>query len=433
MNNPELKPNAAKSEGPPGSVSGPSAPAKRPRWALAFIVCLALAVIALLLLHHGPAAQANRAKAGATLPAVQVPAAVVQKGDMGVYLDALIGTVIPVYTAQVKSRVDGQLMSVSYVEGQMVREGDPLVEIDPRPYQAQLTQAEGQLARDQALLTNAWLDLDRYQKSYSEAEKSIPKQQLDTQKATVHQYEGIVKLDQGQVDNAKLQVTYSHINAPISGRVGFRLVDPGNIVHATDTNPLAVITQLQPITVVFSVRQDDLPQVLEPLRQGQKLSVEAYDRDQKKKIATGTVLTPDNQVDVGTGTFKIKAMFTNEDNCLFPNQFVRVRLILRTEHDATLVRTEAIQRNPQGPFVYVIQTNQTVTMRPVSLGAANETMTAVGGVEPGEVIATDNFNRLMEGAKVAVSKPAEPSKPGSGKSAKLALEMPRDSQGQKPK
>jgi multidrug efflux system membrane fusion protein len=289
-------------------------------------------------------------------------------------------------------------MNVNYVEGQMVHAGDSLLEIDPRPYQAQLTQAEGQLARDKALLENARVDLDRYQIAYSK--NAIPKQQLDTQVATVHQYEGTVRLDEGQVDNARLQVTYSHITAPISGRVGLRLVDPGNIVHATDANPLAVITQLQPITVIFSVAEDYLPQIQQQLLHGQKLVVEAYDRTQQRKLATGTLLTLDNQIDTTTGTVKLKALFPNEDSSLFPNQFVNARLLVSTEHEATLVPTAAIQRNAQGAFVYLVQTNQTVAMRSVSVGTADAGVTAVEGLEPGEVIAADNFNRLQEGAKV---------------------------------
>jgi len=270
--------------------------------------------------------------------------------------------------------------------------------VDPRPFEAMLTQVEGQLARDQALLENAKLDLDRYQSAF--AKNAIPKQQLDTQVATVHQYEGTVKLDQGQVDNARVQLLYCDITAPISGRVGLRLVDPGNIVHATDANPLAVITQLQPITIVFSVAEDYLPDIQQQLREGQKLTVEAYDRAQQHKLATGTLLTIDNQIDATTGTVKLKALFPNEDDALFPNQFVNARLLIKTEHDATLVPTTALQRNAQGPFVYVLQPDQTVAMKMLSVGASDGTVTAVEGLEPGAVIAADNFNRLQEGAKV---------------------------------
>ena len=358
---------------------------------------------------------------GAGMPAPVVGTVAARKGDIGVYVSAL-GMVTPLATVLIKSRVDGQLMSVNYTEGQMIKAGEALVEIDPRPYQAQLTQAEGQLARDKALLENANVDLDRYEIAYRS--NAIPKQQLDTQAATVHQYEGSVKLDQGQVDSAKLQITYAHINAPISGRVGLRLVDSGNIVHATDTNPLAVITQLQPITVLFGVPEDDVPAIQQQLSQGQKLPVEAYDRAQVKKLATGTLLTTDNQIDVNTGTLKLKAVFTNEDLALFPNQFVNVRLLVTTKRGATLVPMTAIQHNAQTAFVYVVQTNQTIALRPVTVGTSDEAVAAIEGVEPGEVIVADNFNRLIEGMKVEVRKPGEEGKPGRRKPADLAAESP---------
>ena len=344
-----------------------------------------------------------------------------RKGDISKYVER-IGNVTPVYTVQVKSRVDGQLMSVNYVEGQMVHEGDSLVEIDPRPYQAQLTQAEGQLIRDQALLENAHVDLERYQTAYRS--NAIPEQQLATQVATVHQYEGTVKLDQGQVDAAKVQVIYCHITAPISGHVGLRLVDPGNIVHATDTNPLAVIAQLQPITVTFSPEEDALPEIQKELSQGQKLVVEAYDRTQQEKLATGTLLAMDNQIDPTTGTLKLRAIFTNEDNSLVPSQFVNVKLLVRTEHGATLVPTAAIQHNAQGAFVYVVQTNQTVAMRTVTVGLTDTdaNVTAVGGLEPGEIIAADNFNRLQEGIKVTLRSSTEEPKRGGGNARSAATE-----------
>ena len=390
---------------------------KQRHWGWLIFVCLlGLGGLALLLTNRQQAATATGARPASAPPVAQVTMSVVKTGDIGTYVNAL-GAVTPVYTVMVKSRVDGQLMSVNYVEGQMVKAGDSLVEIDPRPYQAQLAQAEGQLARDQALLENASVDLERYQIAYRS--NAIPKQQLDTQVATVHQYEGTVKLDQGQVDNARLQITYSHITAPISGRVGLRLVDPGNIVHATDANPLAVITQLQPITVIFSVAEDYLPEIQRQLSQDQKLVVEAYDRTQTNKLATGTLLTMDNQIDTTTGTIKLKAVFPNEDSSLFPNQFVNARLLVSTAHNATLVPVAAIQRNAQGAFVYVVQTNQTVTMRPVTEGTIDSAVAAVRGVEPGEVIATDNFNRLMDGMKVAPRKPEEPG-PRGGKATNMA-------------
>ena len=286
----------------------------------------------------------------------------------------------------------------------MVHEGDLLAEIDPRPFQAQLTQTEGQYARDKALLENAHVDLDRYHAAFSR--NAIPKQTLDTQVATVHQFEGTVKLDEGLLDNAKVQLAYCHINAPISGRVGLRLVDPGNIVHAADTNPIVIITQLQPITVIFSVAEDYLPQIQQQLNQDKHLTVEALDRAQLKKIATGTLLTLDNQIDPGTGTVKLKALFTNDDNALFPSQFVNARLLVDTMHGVTLVPAVAVQRNAQGAFVYVVQPDGTAAMRTISVGTVEGDMASVDGLQPGETVVADSFNRLQEGTKVTARKPA---------------------------
>ena len=332
-------------------------------------------------------------------PSIMISTVSAHRGDIGVYVNAL-GMVTPVSTVSIKSRVDGQLMAVNYQEGQTVSKGDSLVEIDEGPYQAALTQATGQLARDTALLENARLDLKRYQDAYTR--NAIPKQQLDTQVSTVHQYEGTVQLDQGQMDNAKIQLAYCHITAPVSGRVGLRLVDPGNIVHASDTNSLVVITQLKPITVIFSVAEDYLPQIQVQLKKGEPLTVEAYDRTQSLKLATGTLLTLDNQIDTTTGTVKLKGLFENEDEALFPNQFVNARLLVNTKHDVVLLSNLAIQRNADGAFVYVVKPDLTVTMKTITLGTTNGTETEVVGIEPTDVIAGDNFSRLTEGAKVAV-------------------------------
>jgi len=420
---PEEKPDAAKSETATTPIPSRSSPAKHPPrkahfWPWLIGICLVLFGGFLLLQHSkNGKAQAARAKASAGPPALQVSTAVVRKGDVGIFVNAL-GAVTPLNTVMVRSRVDGQLMTVNYVEGQMVHAGDSLVEIDPRPYQAQVAQVEGQLIRDKALLENAHVDQERYQIAYSK--NAIPKQQLDTQVATVHQYEGTVKLDEGQLDNAKLQLIYAHITSPISGRVGLRLVDAGNIVHATDTNPLAVITQLQPITIIFSIAEDYLPEIQQQLLLGKTMAVEAFYRAQQNKLATGTLLTLDNQIDATTGTLRLKGLFTNEDSSLFPNQFVNVRLLVSTEHDAILVPTTTIQRNAQGPFVYLVQTNQTVAMHPVTLGTTDGNVTAVQGLEPGETVAADNFNRLQDGAKIAPRKTVADPRHQTGKGTNVA-------------
>lgn len=387
-------------------VTGNPKPSQRPRhrrrWVWSIAACLLLGAT-VFVVQRRTAARSAESKTSPTPPALSVATVAAHTGDIGIYVNGL-GAVTPIYTVAVKSRVDGQLVSVNYKEGQMVHQGDLLAEIDPRPFQAQLTQTEGQYARDKALLENAHVDLERYQAAFSR--NAIPKQTLDTQVATVHQFEGTVKLDEGLLDNAKVQLAYCHINAPISGRVGLRLVDPGNIVHAADTNPLVVITQLQPITVVFSVAEDYLPQIQQQLNQDKHLTVEALDRAQLKKIATGTLLTLDNQIDPGTGTVKLKALFTNEDNALFPSQFVNARLLVDTKHGVTLVPAVAVQRNAQGAFVYVVQPDGTAAMRTISVGTIEGDMAAVDGIQPGETVVADSFNRLQEGTKVTARKSA---------------------------
>jgi multidrug efflux system membrane fusion protein len=282
----------------------------------------------------------------------------------------------------------------------MVKQGDVLAEIDPLPFQALLTQAQGQYERDKALLENAYIDLTRYQTAYSK--NAIPKQQLDTQVATVHQLEGIVKNDQGVLDNAKVQLDYCKITSPISGRVGLRLVDPGNIVQTTDTTGMLVITQLQPITVVFAAAEDNLPQIQQRLHKGDRLVVEAFDRAQTKKLATGTLLTFDNLIDTTTGTIKLKASFPNADNALFPNQFVNARLLVNMQRGVTLIPTAAIQRNAQAAFVYLVKPDQTVAIQTVSVGTSDGNSAAVEGVMPGDTIAVDGFDKLQDGVKVVV-------------------------------
>jgi membrane fusion protein, multidrug efflux system len=346
-----------------------------------------------------PATRSSTVKASPPPRLVPVTAATARKGDIGAYIDAL-GTVTPVYTVTVTSRVQGQIMSVNYREGQMVHKGDSLIEIDPRPYQAALTQAEGQLAHDQAALNEARIDLQRYKAALDR--NAIAKQQYDDQEQAVLQGEGTVKNDQGILENAKVNLDYCHIASPIDGRVGLRLVDPGNIVQANSTTALVVITQLQPITVIFSVAEDHLPRLEEQLRLGHRMTVDAFDREQTKKIASGALLTIDNQIDTTTGTVRLKAVFPNEDNALFPNQFVNAHLLVETEHGATLIPTAAIQRNAQGAFVYVLGTDQIAAMRSVTVGTTEGDLAAVEGLPPGTVVAVNGFDKLQDGIKVAI-------------------------------
>ena len=344
--------------------------------------------------------QADRPNKKVAQPPTPVVAMAARKGDVGVWLTGL-GNVTPLNTVVVKSRVDGQLMAVRYREGQTVAKGELLATIDPRPFQVQLTQAEGQMARDREQLNNARLDLQRYKQLWKE--DSIPKQQYDTQEALVRQLEGSVKVDQGLIDSARLQLLYSRITAPVSGRAGLRQVDPGNIVHASDANGLVVITQMQPISVVFPIPEDNLPQVLARLRSGTRLTVDAYDRAQKQKLATGTLLTVDNQIDPTTGTVKLKAVFSNSRNELFPNQFVNASLLVETMHNAVIVPSVAIQRGPQGNFVYVVKPDKTVALRPVVTGVGQGGDISVSsGLEPGELVVVDGAERLREGSRVAV-------------------------------
>jgi multidrug efflux system membrane fusion protein len=329
---------------------------------------------------------------------VSVAAVQVKKGDLAVYLTGL-GTVTPLNTVIVKTRVDGQLMEIRYKEGQTVEKGSVLAVIDPRPFEVQLAQAEGQMARDQAVLKNAVLDLERYRELWRQ--DSIPKQQLDTQEALVRQYEGIIKADQGQIDSARLQLTYCRITAPVSGRIGLRLVDPGNMVHAADANGLVVITQLQPITVIFPIPEDNLQQALKRLKKGERMPVEAYDREQKIRLAAGSLLTIDNQVDPNTGTVKFKALFPNTGQELFPNQFVNAKLLSDLRKGVIIVPSAAVQRGPQGPFVYAVKADHTAVVRPVELGEIQSGEVSIkSGLSEGELVVTDGAERLRDGAKV---------------------------------
>jgi membrane fusion protein, multidrug efflux system len=336
-----------------------------------------------------------------TIPVVAITS---RKGNIGVYYSGL-GTITPLATVTVKTRVDGQLMTIRYREGDTVRKGDLLAEVDDRPYQAVLTQAEGQLARDQATLENARIDLARYQQLVPL--KAIPEQQLATQQATVHQYEGVVKIDQGQIESAKVNLVYCKITAPITGRVGLRLVDPGNIVHASDTNGLLVITQMDPISAIFTISEDQLQAVLKKISAGQTLQVDAYDRDSKTKIAQGSLTTLDNQIDPATGTLKLRATFDNAKGTLFPNQFVNVRLLVEEKRGVTLVSTAAVQRNSQATYVYVVKPDSTVTVRQITLGTTEgDDSEVTSGLTPGEVVVMTGVDKLQEGSKVNAQLPA---------------------------
>ncbi len=405
-------------------LSSPTSPGptSRRRWIKWILLGIVLLVIVYMTFFR-PATTRSAAggwagRPGAGAGPTPVSAEVAQKSDLNIRLAAL-GTVTPVYTATIRSRVDGELQQIYFTEGTHVTAGALLAEIDPRPFTVLKLQAEAQLAKDNALLENARVDLKRYQTLLEQ--DSVASQQVDTQVALVHQYEAALKVDQAQVESANLQLTYAHITAPVSGRIGLRGVDQGNIVHASDANGIAVITQLQPITVLFSIPQDAIPQVMKTFATGEAMVVDAFDRDGRTKLATGRLATVDNQIDPTTGTVKLRAEFENKDELLFPNQFVNVQLIVGKLVDATIIPTAAVQRGTVGTYVYVVPDGKTATVRQVETGPTEHGMIAVTkGVNPGETVIVDGVDKLREGAPVELiarstgDKPTGPRKPPPG-------------------
>jgi multidrug efflux system membrane fusion protein len=335
----------------------------------------------------------------------------VRKSDLNIVLDGL-GTVTPLATVTVRTQISGQLTSVNFTEGQLVNQGDLLAIIDPRPYQVQLEQAQGQLLEAQAQFKEAQIDLDRY--VTLAGQDSISKQQVDAQRALVSQYEGMVKVNQAAVDSAQLNLTYCHIVAPFSGRVGLRLVDQGNYVTPGDSSGLAILTEVRPISVIFTLPEDNIPAVLKQVRAGAKIRIDAYNRDSTVKLATGTLATIDNTVDPTTGTFKLRAVFPNDDDALFPDQFVNVSMLLDVQHGDTVVPTSSIERGQQGPFVYIVGADNKVAAKSVTLGAVDgERQAVLSGVSPGDKVVVDGADRLKDGLQVAPSFPT----PGTGRPA----------------
>lgn len=358
----------------------------------------AVAVYACAILAGCSNGDSKQNKAQAAGPrAISVTVAPVQRQDVPVYLQGL-GTVTAFNTANIKSRVDGQIMQVNFREGQTVKQGDALILIDPRPYQVQLEQMQAQIFKDQATLRDARLNLERYTTLIPSG--SIAQQQVDTQKSTVDQLDGQVRTDQAQIDNAKLQITYCHITAPFDGRVGLRQVDPGNIVHAADTNPMLILTQLQPIAVIFTLAEDQLQTVAQHMRNA-TLQVDAFSRDDQTKLASGKLQTIDNQIDQTTGTAKLKAVFDNRDNMLWPNQFVNANLLLETRKDSTVIPTAAVLRGPQGTFVYAVKPDKTVEARTVGISLAQGNTTIItSGLNAGDTVVTDGQDKLQTGSTI---------------------------------
>ena len=405
---------------PSFGTNDPPHSGKPRRYGWVWLVVLVLAGVGVYYYFHSRAksstaatnpTQLQGAGAGRGAGIVPVVAAVARKGNIGVYLTGL-GAVIPIYTVTVKSQIAGYLMQVLYKEGQLVKKGDALAEIDPRPYQVMLENAEAGQLRDEANLENARVDLKRYQTLVPL--RAVPEQQLATQSALVKSDEGVVKTDQAQIDTAKLDLVYCHITAPITGRVGLRLVDPGNYVTPGDGTGLVVITQILPISVIFTLPEDQLPAIVQRLHAGAVLKVEAFDRDMKVKIARGTLATLDNQIDPPTGTLKLRANFDNRDGSLFPNQFVNARLVVEEKQGVTLIPTAAVQRNSQSTYIWLVKPDSKVTVRQITTGTVEGDDTEVNsGLAPGDVVVVTGVDKLQEGTTVKLPKSGERGPKGS--------------------
>lgn len=425
-------PGSTPDVGPDASPTGGAVPPRRRGWWGMALGGLILAATAAVLVEPGLVDEVRQRVQPAAAPAKPPPPRVVPVGtvparraDVGVTLDSL-GSVVPTASVTIRSRVDGELVTVAFTEGQDVAEGDLLAEIDQRPFQVRLRQAEGQLARDEAALEAAKLDLERYE-SLREL-RQVTAQQIDAQKALVRQCEAVLEIDRALIDDVRLQLDYCRITAPISGRIGLRLVDPGNIVRANDPAGLAVVAQLRPITVVFTVPQDDVIRVQRALAASAALPVEAYNRDFRARLGTGTLLAVDNQVDTATGTVRLKALFPNDDGTLFPSQFVNARLLVETVRDAVVVPAAAVQRGPDSSFVYVVQPDATVALRKVRTGAVQgDEVAVVDGLAADEQVVTDGIDRLTDKAKVSVKdnvKGSGPRDPGSAPAAVAGKPQP---------